>query len=136
MLSAKWSGRPVDWFNFTYELNWDKDKMVLKNLGFDSSSTNLAQNLTFNFQPLKAWFIKLHGEHYRNQIADHQHKNLTLADASTSYGFRNGMELSLTALNLFNQRTYGYTVYSGLTRTSKEYQLRGRTILMSMFFHF
>ena len=136
MLSAKWSGRPVDWFNFTYELNWDKDKMVLKNLGFDSSSTNLAQNLTFNFQPLKSWFIKLHGEHYRNQIADHQHKNLTLADASTSYGFRNGMELSLTALNLFNQRTYGYTVYSGLTRTSKEYQLRGRTILMSIFFHF
>lgn len=43
MLSAKWSGRPVDWFNFTYELNWDKDKMVLKNLGFDSSSTNLAR---------------------------------------------------------------------------------------------
>lgn len=136
MLSAKWSGRPVDWFYFTYELNWDKDKMVLKNLGFDSSSTNLAQNLTFNFQPLKSWFIKLHGEHYRNQIADHQHKNLTLADASTSYGFRNGMELSLTALNLFNQRTYGYTVYSGLTRTGKEYQLRGRTILMSIFFHF
>ena len=32
MLSAKWSGRPVDWFNFTYELNWDKDKMALKNL--------------------------------------------------------------------------------------------------------
>lgn len=59
MMSAKWSGRPVDWLNFTYELNWDKDKMVLKNLGFDSSSTNLAQNLTFNFQPLKSRFIKL-----------------------------------------------------------------------------
>ena len=136
MLSAKWSGRPVDWFNFTYELNWNKDKMVLKNLGFDSSSINLAHHLTFNFQPLKSWFIKLHGEHYRNQIADHQYKNLTLADASTSYGFKNGMELSLTALNLFNQRTYGYTIYSGLTRTGKEYQLRGRTILMSIFFHF
>ena len=37
MLSAKWSGRPLDWFNFTYELNWNKDKMVLKNLGFDSA---------------------------------------------------------------------------------------------------
>lgn len=72
----EWS--PCGLVQFTYELNWDKDKMVLKNLGFDSSSTNLAQNLTFNFQPLKSWFIKLHGEHYRNQIADHQHKILLL----------------------------------------------------------
>lgn len=45
------------------------------------------------------------------------------------------MELSLIALNLFNQGTYGNTVYSG-GRTSKEYQLRGRTILMSIFFIF
>lgn len=46
------------------------------------------------------------------------------------------MELSLIALNLFNQGTYGNTVYSGVPRTSKEYQLRGRTILMSIFFIF
>ena len=46
------------------------------------------------------------------------------------------MKVGLQVFNLFNQRTYGYTVYSGLTRTGKEYKLRGRTILMSMFFHF
>lgn len=136
MLTAKWNGRPVNWFNFTYELNWNKDKMTLKTLDLSSSSTSLAQHLTCHFQPLKSWFIKLQGEHYRNQVADNQHKSLFLADASTSYSFKNSMELSLTALNLFNQSTYGYTAYSGLTRMSKEYQLRGRTVLLSIFFHF
>ena len=34
MLSAKWSGRPVDWFNFTYELEL-KDKLsMLPGLAF------------------------------------------------------------------------------------------------------
>ena len=136
MLSAKWSGRPVDWFNFTYELSWNKDVMTLKGLSLNSSSTSLAQHLTCNFQPLKSWFIKLQGEHYSNQVSDHQHKNLYLADASTSYSLKGGVELSLSALNLFNHRTYGYTIYSGLTRMSKEYQLRGRTVLASVFFHF
>lgn len=135
-LTAKWNGRPVDWLNFTYEFNWGKDGMTLKTIDFKSSSTSLAQNLTCNLHLLKPWFIKLQGEHYCNQVSENQHKNLFLADASTSYSLKGGVELSLTALNLFNQHTYGYTVYSGLTRMSKQYQLRGRTILMSIFFHF
>ena len=135
-LTAKWNGRPVDWLNFTYEFNWGKDGMTLKNIDFNSSSTSLAQYLTCNIHPLKPWFIKLQGEHYCNQVSEDQHKNLFLADASTSYSLKGGVELSLTALNLFNQRTYGYTVYSGLTCISKQYQLRGRTVLMSIFFHF
>ena len=136
MLSAKWSGRPIEWLNFTYELNWDKDEMRLRDTDFKTSSTSLSQHLTCNLHLLKPWFIKLHGEYERNQIAEGQYKNLFLADASTSYSFKGGVELSLTALNLFNQHTYSYTVYSSLTRMDKEYQLRGRTVMASVFFHF
>lgn len=136
MLTAKWSGRPVDWFNFTYELNWSKDEMNLKNISLKSSSTSLAQHLTCNFHPLKSWFIKLQGDHYRNQVSEEQHKTLFLTDASTSYSLKSGVEFSLSALNLFNQRTYGYTTCSSLTRMSKSYQLRGKTVMGSVFFHF
>lgn len=136
MLTTKWSGRPTDWCNFIYELSWNLDEMTLKTLGFQSSSTSLSQHITCNFHPLKSWFVKLQGDYYRNQVADNQHKSLFLADVSTSYSFKNGMELNLATLNLFNQQIYGYTVYSGFTRLSKEYQLRNRTILMSIFFHF
>ena len=136
MLTAKWNGRPMDWLNFTYELNWSKDDMRLKDIDFTSSSTNLAQHLTCNFHFFKSWFIKLQGDHYRNQVSEDQHKSLFLADASTSYALKSGIEFSLSAFNLFNQRTYGYTTYSSLTRMSKEYQLRGRTIIGSIFFHF
>ena len=136
MLTAKWNGRLAEWINFTYELNWSKDGMTLKNIDLKSSSTSLAQHLACHIQPLKSWFIHLQGEHYGNQVAEHQHKNLFLADVSSSYSFKSGMEISISALNLFNQRTYGYTSYSGLTRISKEYQLRGRSVLASIFFHF
>lgn len=118
------------------KLNWSKDDMRLKDIDFTSSSTNLAQHLTCNFHFFKSWFIKLQGDHYRNQVSEDQHKSLFLVDASTSYALKSGIEFSLSALNLFNQHTYGYTTYSSLTRMSKEYQLRGRTILGSVFFHF
>lgn len=93
-------------------------------------------DFTFNFNPIKSWQIKIVGDHFCNQVAENQHKNLYLADASTSYSLKNGIELTLWVLNLFDQRTYGYTINENLSRMSKEYQLRARTIIGSVFLHF
>lgn len=93
-------------------------------------------DFTFNFNPIKSWQIKIVGDHFCNQVSGNQHKNLYLADASTSYSFDNGVEISLSAFNICDQRTYGYTINESLSRMSKEYQLRARTIIGSVFLHF
>lgn len=133
---AKWSGRPISWFNFAYEIELDKSIMSMKEVELESKTTDQAQHLTLNFHPVEHWQIKLIGDHFRNQVSEGQHKNLFLADAATSYNLKNGMEFSITAMNLFDQRTYGYTTNGSLTRESKEYKLRARTIIGSIFFHF
>lgn len=133
---AKLNGRPISWFNFIYEIELDKSVMTMKDADMKSSTTDQSQHLTFNLFPTEQWKLKIVGDHFRNQIAEGQHKNLFLADASTSYSLKNGIELSITAMNLFNQRTYGYTTNESLSRMSQEYKLRARTIIGSVFFHF
>lgn len=133
---AKLNGRPLLWFNFTYEIKMNKSVMTMKEVAMETKTTDQSQHLTINFFPTERWQIKLIGNYFHNQVAEGQHKNLYLADASTSYNLKNGIEFSLTALNLFDQHTYGYTTEGSLTRMSKEYKLRARTIIGSMFFHF
>lgn len=133
---AKLNGRPLLWFNFTYEIKMNKSVMTMKEVAMETKTTDQSQHLTINFFPTERWQIKLIGDYFHNQVAEGQHKNLYLADASTSYNLKNGIEFSLTALNLFDQHTYGYTTEGSLTRMSKEYKLRARTIIGSMFFHF
>lgn len=133
---AKLNGRPIQWFNFEYKIACSKSVMRMKDADMKSTTTDLAQKLTLNFNPTEQWQIRLIGDHFRNQVAENQHKNLYLADASTSYSLKNGIELTLWVLNLFDQRTYGYTVNENLSRMSKEYQLRARTIIGSVFLHF
>ena len=134
--TARWSGRPVGWFNFAYELSWTRDVMKMSDTDIESTYTNHAQFLTLNFNPLKPWLIKLQGDYFYNQVSESQHKGLFLSDASTSYSLKNGIELSVMAFNLFNQRKYGYTINESLTRMSKEYRLRARTVMATVFFHF
>ncbi|MCQ2215955.1 MAG: carboxypeptidase-like regulatory domain-containing protein [Bacteroidales bacterium] len=133
---AKLNGRPLLWFNFTYEIKMNKSVMTMKEVAMETKTTDQSQHLTINFFPTERWQIKLIGDYFHNQVAEGQHKNLYLADASTSYNLKNGIEFTLTALNLFDQHTYGYTTEGSLTRMSKEYKLRARTIIGSMFFHF
>ena len=135
-LNFKVNTRPTTWLSFIYEINYGKDRVKFKDVDQSSYSTYLLQRLTSHLNIQKQWFLNISGEHYSNQIADNKTKQLFLADISAAYSFKSGIELSLQVRNLFNQKTYAYSVYSGLMRMSKEYQLRQRNIWASVFFHF
>lgn len=76
------------------------------------------------------------GEHYYNKMSNNASKHLFLADAEFAYSFARGWELNLYVKNIFNQDKYSYTVYDGLTNMSKEYKIRSRNFLASVFFRF
>lgn len=135
-LNFKVNARPTTWLSLIYEINYGKDRVSFKVVDQSSSSINLMQQLTTHLNIQKQWFINISCEHYSNQVADNKMKQLLLANISTAYSFKSGVELSLQVRNLFNQKKYGYSVYSGLMRMSKEYELRQRNIWASVFFHF
>ena len=119
-----------------YEITYSNESMTLKDIDIRSSSNHLSQRFSCNLNITKAWLLKLSGEHYSNQLSDNTHKQLLLADFSTSYAFAHGVELSLNVRSLFNQKTYAYTSYTDLMQIRQEYELRPRNIWASVFFHF
>lgn len=134
--TAKINAHPVNWLAIIYELTFGKELMKFKEIDIKSASTSVSQRLTCNLNISKSWVFKLFGEHYSNQISENRHKQLFIADISTAYSFKSGVELSLNIRNLFNQKTYAYTAYSSLTQIHQQYELRTRNIWASVFFHF
>ncbi|MDD7437366.1 MAG: TonB-dependent receptor, partial [Bacteroidales bacterium] len=86
--------------------------------------------------PSKLWRVELTGNHYYNEIAADVRKHYLLADASLVYSAPAGWEANLTARNLFNNRTYGYTSLSALTSYTSEYQIRPLEVLLGFYFRF
>ncbi len=133
--SLKFNMRPVNWFGMNYEFNYQTNTMNFSDIDLKSTSTNFSQRLKCNINIIKSWVIRLQGEHYNNSLSDNRHKQLFLADISTAFSFKKGVELSLNVRNIFNQRTYAYTTYSTLVQMNKQYELRSRNIWLSVFFH-
>lgn len=135
-LSAKLNLRPAECLQLTYNIDYAHESMRLKDVSLVSTSSSLSQQLDCRLNITKQWLLKLTGSHYSNQVAEGSHKQLVMADASTSYSFKNGIEIALNATNIFNKSEYGYTVLSSLMRTSRTYQLRPRIIYATVFLHF
>ncbi len=65
----------------------------------------------------------------RRQIADNQYKNMSLFNAAAQYKFKKSV-LRLELTNLFNQRSYSYTLFNGINTYSFDYGLCGRAIML------
>lgn len=135
-ITPKINSRIATWCNLSYELNYAKSRLSVKGTGVKSSSQSVSQVLSCNFTPGKKYYIQLTGEHYYNKMANNVSKHLFLADADFTYSFGSGWELNLSVKNIFNQNKYSYTVYDSLTSMNKEYKIRPRNFLASVFFRF
>lgn len=135
-ITPKINSRIAIWCNLSYEFNYVSNRLNVKDTGVKSSSESISQVLSCNFILGKKYYIQLTGEHYYNKMSNNVSKHLFLADAEFTYSFASGWELNLSAKNIFNQDEYSYTVYDGLTSMSKEYKIRPRNFLASVFFRF
>lgn len=135
-ITPKINSRITAWCNLSYEFNYASNRLNVKDTGVKSSSESISQALSCNFIPGKKYYIQLTGEHYYNKMSNNVSKHLFLADAEFTYSFASGWELNLSVKNIFNQDEYSYTAYDGLTSMSKEYKIRPRNFLASVFFRF
>lgn len=135
MLSGQISMRPATWASLLYEISYNQSGQEGEGQGFKRRN-NYAQRLDLTFVPSKSWRVELTGNHYYNEIAENVRKHYLLADASLVYSAPAGWEVNLTARNLFNNRTYGYTSLSALTSYTLEYQIRPLELLLGFYFRF
>lgn len=133
---SKINSKVAAWCNFSYEFNYANSRLNVKRTQTRSSSEAVSQALTCNFLPGKKWQIQLAGEHYYNKMPTNISKQLFLTEAELTYSLASGWEVNLSVKNIFDQNTYSYTIYDGLTSISKRYEIRPRNILASIFFRF
>ncbi len=135
-ISPKIKLKLLSWLNTSYELNYRRNDLSVSNTDTHSSSAMLSQVLSGNFVYKEKWYFQLRAEHYYNKISSTDSKQLFLSDAEFTYSLSNRWELNLSAKNIFNQKDYSYSIYNELTRVDKEYAIRPRTLLTSIFFRF
>lgn len=135
-ITPKITSRLASWCNVSYELTFSQNWLKMKNIDMQTSYKSLSQVFSFNITPDKTWYVQLVGEHYYNEITQDVSKHLFLVDAEFTYSFKSGWEFNLSVKNIFNQNTYAYTVYDGLTELSREYRIRPRNVIAGVFFRF
>ena len=119
-----------------YELAYSHYILSLPGTATSESKDNFSHTLSFNITPLENLDLKISAEHYFTMLTAEQTKNTVLLDTSLAYRFKNGIEISLTARNLLNQRTYAYSVFDALQEFSCEYRIRPLNILAGVYFNF
>ena len=135
-LRPVFNGRFTRWMSLSYELAYSHYILSLPGTGTSEAKDNFSHTLSLNLSPLKNLDLKLSAEHYYTMLTSYQAKNTVLLDASIAWRLKGGVELSLTARNLLNQRTYAYSIFNALQQFSCEYRIRPLNILAGVYFTF
>lgn len=135
-LRPVFNGRFTRWMSLSYELAYSHYILSLPGTGTSEAKDNFSHTLSLNLSPLKNLDLKLSAEHYYTMLTSYQAKNTVLLDASIAWRLKGGVELSLTARNLLNQRTYAYSIFNALQQFSCEYRIRPLNILAGVYFSF
>lgn len=122
-----------------------KDMHLRYGLTFSQSSTRI-QSMDYTQEidgwkhdlsvvlPFNPFTIDLRGEYYRNEITSRDYKDFFLADIKVGYKFRR-LDLTLSLNNLLNRDTYSYVITNNLTSSTSTSRIRGREVLMSLFYN-
>lgn len=135
-ISPSFEGSLAPWFGIDYRLSYSHYILSLSGTSVTEGKDRFNHTLELRLTPVKGLDITLSGEHYYTVLAEDYAKNTVLVDAAVSYRFKGGCELSLTARNLLDQRTYAYSVFSGLSSYSCEYLIRPFNIFAGFYFTF
>lgn len=130
-IGGKINVAPLSWLSFDYRIDFSSTQLAM-NGNRASWLGDIENNLLFNIMPHDKWEWHISGEHYRNELADNDYKNVLLLDTKVVYKLTKRLELSASLTNIFNERTYDYKSYNELSTFESRRWLRGRELLITI----
>lgn len=115
-----------------YGITFSHSQMKMKQSAATSDISNWKHDLSLTI-PVRRLTFDLTAEYYRNDLTDGHHKDFFLADIKTSYKSRH-IDLALSLCNLMNSGTYSYVIASDLIRRASTNRIRGREIIISIYY--
>ncbi|MDE6785491.1 MAG: hypothetical protein K2J46_00420, partial [Muribaculaceae bacterium] len=124
--------RPLDWLEVDYE--GEISNVYSQYLGRRQSFSSQRHDLGISFYPLDRLQLRLKSSFIRKEIEDNHYRSLSLFDAKCVYKWKK-VRFTGEVRNILNQKSYSYTVFSGLDRFTYDYRLRGREFILSLEYH-
>lgn len=130
--TARLNGRIGQTLNWQYHATYGLNQMEV-GLRKVQDLDQWKHRLSATVIPSKLIQLQVVGEYYSNEIAKDIRKDIILIDAKLAYNLNRSLEFSATLSNIFNKKTYEYTLYNELSSTTYEHRLRGREFLISIY---
>lgn len=130
-VGGKINGNPCRWFSFDYRIDFSDSRLTMNGLS-ESWLSTMENELSLTFIPHRKWQWTVSGEHYRNELTEHNYKNIVMLDTRLTFQLNKRIEFAASLTNILNKRSYNYTTYSQLSSFESQRQLRGRQLLFSI----
>ncbi len=130
-VGGKINGNPCRWFNFDYRIDYSDSRLTMNGLS-ESWLSTMENELSLTFIPHQKWQWTVSGEHYRNELTEHNYKNIVMLDTRLTFQLNKKIEIAASLTNILNKQSYNYTTYSQLSSFESRRQLRGRQLLFSI----
>lgn len=130
-VGAKINGNPCRWFSFDYRIDYSDSRLTMNGMS-ESWLSTLENELSLTFIPHRKWQWTVSGEHYRNELTQHNYKNIVMLDTKLTFQLNKKIEFAASLTNILNKQSYNYTTYSQLSSFESRRQLRGRQLLLSI----
>lgn len=130
-IGGKINGTPCRWFSFDYRIDYSDSRLTMNGMS-ESWLSTMENELSLTFIPHRKWQWTVSGEHYRNELTEHNYKDIVMLDTRLTYQLNKRIEFSAALTNILNKRSYNYTTYSQLSSFESRRHLRGRQLLFSI----
>lgn len=130
-VGGKIGGNPCRWFSFDYRIDYSDSRLTMNSMS-ESWLSTMENELSLTFIPHRKWQWTVSGEHYRNELTEHNYKNIVMLDTRLTFQLNKRIEFAASLTNILNKRSYNYTTYSQLSSFESQRQLRGRQLLLSV----
>ena len=130
-VGGKINGNPCRWFSFDYRIDYSDNRLTMNGQS-ESWLSTMENELSLTFIPHRKWQWTVSGEHYRNELTEHNYKNVVMLDSKLTFQLNKKIEFAASLINILNKRSYNYTTYSQLSSFESQRQLRGRELLISI----
>lgn len=130
-IGGKINGTPCRWFSFDYRIDYSDSRLTMNEMS-ESWLSTMENELSLTFIPHRKWQWTVSGEHYRNELTEHNYKDIVMLDTRLTYQLNKRIEFSAALTNILNKRSYNYTTYSQLSSFESRRHLRGRQLLFSI----
>lgn len=130
-IGGKINGNLCRWFSFDYRIDYSDSRLTMNGVS-ESWLSTMENELSLTFIPDRKWQWTVSGEHYRNELTEHNYKDIVMLDTRLTYQLNKRIEFSASLTNILNKRSYNYTTYSQLSSFESRRHLRGRQLLFSI----